>query len=106
MKHGLSDHVIERMESVFALHTEIKKVILYGSRAKGNYEKGSDIDLTVLGSNMNLALLMRIESELDDLMLPYTIDLSIFSHIKNHALMEHIQRVGVDFYSRQEERIK
>lgn len=71
---------------------------IYGSRAKGNYKNGSDIDLTLKGNHLNLSLLNQIANELDDLMLPYTFDLSIYSHISNEALIEHIDRVGKLFY--------
>ena len=103
MQHGLSDQTIKKIVSVFETHTEIENVVLYGSRAKGNYRKGSDIDLTILGRKISLRLLQRIENELDDLLLPYTIDVSIFTHIKNQTLLEHIERVGVVFYARQKE---
>ncbi len=73
---------------------------LYGSRAKGNYRDGSDIDLTLMGDALSHAQLNRIETQIDDLLLPYTIDLSLFEHIDNANLIDHIRRVGVVFYAR------
>ncbi|MCO6489554.1 MAG: nucleotidyltransferase domain-containing protein [Phaeodactylibacter sp.] len=102
MKFGLKEHTIEKMNSVFAQFPEVEKVILYGSRAKETYRPGSDIDLTLLGSKLNLKTLFRIETELDDLLLPYMIDLSIFEHIDNPDLIDHINRVGKVFYQREE----
>ncbi len=61
MINGLKDTDIQNICSVFKKHPEVEKVILYGSRAKGNYKKGSDIDLTFIGSNLNLSLINRIE---------------------------------------------
>ena len=98
MPYGLKTHIIEKIKTVLANYPQVEKVILYGSRAKGNYKTGSDIDLTVLGNDINLTLLHKIENELDDLLLPYTLDISIFSHIKNDALIDHINRIGVEFY--------
>lgn len=69
----------------------------------GNYRNGSDIDLVLEGTEINLSLLSRIETELDDLLLPYKIDLAIHHKIENPELLEHIQRVGVCFYERDEE---
>jgi len=40
----------------------------------------------------------RIIRELDDLMLPYTIDLSLYQQLNHAVLKEHIQRVGIIFY--------
>ena len=102
MKYGLKEHTIEKMNGVFAQFPEVEKVMLYGSRAKGTYRPGSDIDLTLLGPGLNLKTLFRIEAELDDLLLPYMIDLSIFDHIDNPDLVDHIRRVGKVFYQREE----
>ncbi|OHE02628.1 MAG: hypothetical protein A2W82_05990 [Sulfurimonas sp. RIFCSPLOWO2_12_36_12] len=99
MKYGLSEEVINKINSVFAKYPQIKKVILYGSRAKGNYKNGSDIDLSLLGNEIALSLLYKIENSLDDLLLPYTFDLSVYSDIKSNELKEHIDRVGINFYS-------
>ena len=99
MTYGLKEHIIKQINSVFANYQNVKKVILYGSRAKGNYKVGSDIDLTIIAEDMSLSGLHKIENDLDDLLLPYTIDLSIFSHIKNQDLISHINRVGLVFYS-------
>ena len=100
MKYGLSDDVIGWIGTVFTRYPEISKVILYGSRAKGNYKEGSDIDLSLIGEGINLPLLHRIETELDDLLLPYKIDLNIYEKIKNEALRGHIERVGRVFYEK------
>ena len=99
MKYGLKKKNIAKVKDIFAGHKEIESVILYGSRAKGNYRPGSDIDLTLKGKNINLSLLNKISLELDDLVLPYTFDLSIFDRINSSDLLEHIERVGVVFWS-------
>ncbi len=99
MKYGLREHVVENINGVFAQHIEVKRVTLYGSRAKGNYKNGSDIDLTMHGdTDLTLNVMYKIMTELDDLLLPYMIDLSIFSTIGDPDVVEHIQRVGVLFY--------
>jgi len=100
MPYGLKSNIIEKINNVFAKYLQIEKVVLYGSRAKGNYKTGSDIDLTVIGNNITLTLLHKIENELDELLLPYTIDISILSHIKNEKLIEHINRIGKEFYTK------
>lgn len=99
MKFGLLDEDIQAIKKVFAAYPAITKVILYGSRAKGNYRPGSDIDLTVEGSGLELTDLFEIESKLDDLLLPNKIDLSLKEHIGNPELLEHINRVGEIFYT-------
>ena len=98
-RFGLSPATIEKLRGVFARHARVRQVILYGSRAKGNYRPGSDIDLTVRGEGMSLSDLLRIANEIDDLLLPYKVDLSLLDHIENSNLRDHIRRVGKVFYS-------
>ena len=100
MKYGLKDDTINKINQVFATFPNIEAVILYGSRAKGNYKPGSDIDFTLKGQNLNLSALNKISLQLDDLYLPYTFDLSIYAHIENTDLLDHINRVGQLFYKR------
>lgn len=95
-KFGLTDSNLENIVAVFKGFTTIESAILYGSRAKGNYKNGSDIDLTLKGKSIELSTLYKIEGELDDLMLPYKIDLSIYANIGNINLIDHINRVGID----------
>ncbi len=64
----------------------------------GTYRNGSDIDLTIKGEAVTHSQLLRIENQLDDLLLPYTIDLSLLHRIDNNDLLDHIERVGVVFY--------
>ncbi len=98
MQYGLKKESIEKVNRIFAQYDKVEEVILYGSRAKGNYKPGSDIDLTLKGKELNLKLLNKISLELDDLLLPYTFDLSIYNHIKQADLIDHIVRVGKVFY--------
>ncbi|UFH35759.1 nucleotidyltransferase domain-containing protein [Flavobacterium acetivorans] len=100
MKYGLLNEDIAKIKEVFENFPEIKSAILYGSRAKGNYRSDSDIDLTLEGSGLSLSKIFEIEMSLDDLLLPYKIDLSVKSKIENQSLLNHIDRVGVVFWER------
>lgn len=97
---GLSQKDIENIKAVFAAHPEIEKAVLYGSRAKGTYKSSSDIDLTFFGKDLDLNVVQEIENELDDLLLPYRFDISIFHQIDNSALIDHIERVGIVFWEK------
>ena len=85
---------------MFQQYPEIERVFIYGSRAKGNYRPGSDIDLTLVGKDISHERLLSIEHQLDDLLLPYLFGLSIFSHIEDPDMIAHINRVGLVFYER------
>jgi predicted nucleotidyltransferase len=102
MRFGLPESAIEQICAIFAAHPEIERAVLYGSRAKGNFKPGSDIDLTLFGTDLSHELLLDLLVELDDLLLPWMIDLSLFASLNHPALQEHITRVGVLFYQRQE----
>ena len=98
MRFGLKDETIKKINAVFEKFPQIEKAILYGSRAKGNFRNGSDIDLTLVGENLNLSIINKIELEIDDLLLPYSFDISIFHQITNTELINHINRAGKTFY--------
>ncbi len=100
MEFGLNKETINKINSVFVKHPEIDKVIIYGSRAKGNYRTGSDIDLSMFGNDLNYDLIIKVSSEIDDLDTPYLFDISIFNLLNSPSLEEHIQRVGKTFYKR------
>lgn len=100
MNHGLSDSTVAKIRGVLARFPAIDKALLYGSRAKGNYRSGSDIDLTLHGSTLTPRILADIADALDELLLPYSIDLSIFEQLNHAALRAHIERVGVVLYER------
>ncbi len=97
---GLSPATLEKLSTVFARHHAIDSVLIYGSRAKGNFRAGSDIDLTIKGDEISFAEFMQIEDQIDDLMLPYTIDLSQYRQLENADLVAHIDRVGVVIYNK------
>ena len=96
---GLSQKSVEEINGCFAKYEGIDLVIVYGSRAKGNYKPGSDIDFAIKGQ-LSISELLQLESELDDLLLPYTIDISLIDRINEPALINHIERVGKIFYNR------
>jgi predicted nucleotidyltransferase len=100
-RRGRSEETIAMIAAVFARHPEVERVKLHGSRAKGNYRSGSDIDLTLQGGeDLKDRVLYSIVRELDDLPLPYFFDVAIHSMIANEALLEHIRRRGAVFYER------
>jgi len=100
MRFGLKEEIIEQINHIFFKYPQVSIVIIYGSRAKGNFKTGSDIDLTLKGEGLNLSLVHMIELEIDELWLPYTFDISIFQDISNSDLIEHIERVGEVIFER------
>ena len=77
---------------------EVDRAILYGSRAMGNYKPSSDIDIALVGSNLNLQILNNLTAQFAELSIPYTLDISIQNQIKNQALLDHISHAGIPLY--------
>lgn len=100
---GLSNIDFQSIKHIFASHPDIERAILYGSRAKGTFRTGSDIDITLSGSALTLRDLNQIEAALDDLMLPYSFDVSLLASLDNQELLEHIERVGLLLYRKSRE---
>ena len=98
MNHGLPPRAVSSICDVLARYPSVSGAILYGSRAKGTFKPGSDIDLTLTGHGLDFTLLRRIEDEIDDLLLPWKLDLSSLDDIQNESLLDHIRRVGIPLY--------
>lgn len=99
--HGLTTQTLEKIHAVLSSFPQVEKAVVYGSRAKGNFKPGSDIDLALFGDGLTDTMMSRIYWALDDLLLPYKIDLSLFSGLKHPALIDHIRRVGIVLYTRE-----
>ena len=95
---GLSTITQQQLRDVFSRHPRVESVVLYGSRAMGTFKSGSDIDLTVGGSSLTHQDLLKISAEIDDLLLPYKTDLSLFDKIDHDDLKQHIKRAGVSLF--------
>ncbi|MDR0321192.1 MAG: nucleotidyltransferase domain-containing protein [Treponema sp.] len=100
MEYGLSEKTFSTLNSIFQKYPGIKQVVIYGSRAKGNYRTGSDIDLTLkTDSTFTRTDLLHIAGNFDDSDLPYFVDVSIYDKLSNIELKDHIDRVGKVLYS-------
>ena len=98
MPYGLTDIELQKVVGVFARNSRIEKVILYGSRAKGCFKPFSDVDITLVVDELSRSDLIRVMEEVDDLLLPYQFDISLWHKLKNEALISHIGRVGIEIY--------
>jgi len=96
---GLSAFDKESIIKIFS-NKRIEKVFLFGSRAKGNFRPGSDIDLAVSGNNLSLNDILDLSIELDTLELPYKFDIILLKKVKEKALLEHINRLGIVLFEK------
>jgi len=91
---GLPAGDTARVLETISRHPAVQRVVLYGSRALGRQRSGSDIDLCLEAPAMDLGELLILGAELDDLLLPWRIDLQLHHQIDHAGLLEHIRRVG------------
>lgn len=101
MKFGLDDNTISEIRAVFNQYPKVDGVLIYGSRAIGNYRPGSDIDLAVLGPQLTQSETLKIAADLEDLETLYRFDVLLYDKLKDNELKEHIDRVGQNFYQAQ-----
>ena len=97
----MTDDELQLLLSLFARQKEIGQVILYGSRAMGTHKPFSDVDITLIGIGLKRSHLTRLMAEIDESILPYSFDISIFSQLTNPDLIEQIEKTGIVLYSRE-----
>jgi type I restriction enzyme S subunit len=100
MKFGLTQHIIDGISSILEQYTKVDKAFIFGSRAKGNYRPDSDIDIAITGQDITYKDITSISVKIDDLNIGLSVDLLDYHSINEPALKEHIDRVGIEFYSR------
>lgn len=99
---GISEKSYSILYNSFKNYQEIKQANIFGSRALGNYKKGSDIDLVLYGQDIKEQIVNELRTYLNqDTIIPYKIDLLIFDQIENQQLIDHINKCSKIFYRKQ-----
>ena len=91
---GVPEPASAALLQTICAHPQVQRVVLYGSRALGRQRSGSDVDLCLVAPGMTLAELLELGAVLDDLLLPWRIDLQLDHLISHEGLRAHIQRTG------------
>jgi len=99
-KFGINESSIDILYTIFSKYEQVKEVVLYGSRAKGNYHDRSDVDMVICNSQIDRHVLGQIILEINNNNFPHIIDIQLFDNLKNKKLIEHILRVGKTLYKR------
>ena len=98
---GLEQELIDTINTIFLENKKIEKVLIFGSRAKGNFITGSDIDLALIGENISHEDIINIKLAIDDIALLYSVDIVAYNDVKNTPIGDHIKRIGKIFYIRE-----
>jgi predicted nucleotidyltransferase len=97
---GLRKNHVDNIIDILRAHPEVERAAIFGSRALGTYKKGSDVDLVLYG-DIRDEIITAISYKLNEEgTLPYFFDVLSYNSIDNPALKEHIDRVGIIFYSK------
>jgi predicted nucleotidyltransferase len=99
--YGITEKSMELLLDTFSKYPQIEEVILFGSRAKGNYKKGSDIDIAIKGKQCSADLALKLQSYInEELLIPYMVDIVDYQSLNHVELKNHIDRVGKSIYHR------
>lgn len=102
MEFGLTEKDLAYIKAVIAEFAEIRQAVIFGSRAKGNFKRGSDVDIAVLGEEVSFSTVARLHARLEEEgPLPYFFDIVDYTHLTQQELREHIDRIGKTIYKRE-----
>ena len=101
-RFGLDEKIVENIIKILEKYEEVESAKIFGSRARGDYRKASDIDIALFGNHITSSINTQIFYEIDDLYLPYKIDLINFNSIsQENKIRDNIVKEGVEFYAKQ-----
>lgn len=100
MLFGLKDIMMEQLVRILETHPSVEEVLIFGSRSKGNFRQGSDIDLAIKGLRLTFDDILTLQVRIEDLNLPYKVDLIDYNKIDDPEFRSHVDRIGKTFYSR------
>ncbi|MDF0728954.1 nucleotidyltransferase domain-containing protein [Cytobacillus sp. S13-E01] len=96
---GLLDHDHNYILKALRSLEEIDSARIFGSRAIGNYKKGSDVDIAIIGKSISSTTISKLDELLnEEYPLPYFFDILHYEEINNEKLIEHIDTVGKELY--------
>lgn len=96
---GLPERTVKELTEYFKTKPDIEKVLIYGSRAKGTYKTGSDIDFAIWTDAHDK--ISQIAGELYDLPTPYKFDVTDYKTLTHAGMKKSIDTDGILFYSRE-----
>ncbi len=98
MDNGIPERTKNELLNYFKSKPEIEKVVLYGSRAKGNFHNGSDIDFAIWTDEHDK--ISSISDDLDNLPTPYKFDVTDYKILSHQGMKNNIDNDGILFYKK------
>lgn len=98
-EYGLTESTMRQISEILSQYQAVQVAKIYGSRAKGTYHERSDVDLAVIGNNLDRFTLSALQLAFSESDIPLIVDIHNYQEIKNPQLLDHIDRVGSVIYS-------
>jgi uncharacterized protein len=95
---GFSERDEQTIRDILRKYPDVKTVYLFGSRAKGTSDPGSDVDLAIMNEDLDRKTIGRIKSEFEESSLPYRVDIVNYPELTHKELKDHIDQIGVPFF--------
>lgn len=103
-KFGLFDSDISSIIEVISHHEKVESATIFGSRAKGNFKNGSDVDIALKGEDLDFDTISEVSYLLnEETNMPYKFDVLNYHTVKEPELVKHIDRVGIEVFNRKRE---
>ena len=98
--YGLTDKSYKELLEILASIPEIEEVLIYGSRARGDYWRASDVDLSIKGKDIVRRTLALLNDKLYESHIPQIFDTHIYSDIKSQTFKDNVDQDGKVIYRR------
>jgi len=92
-------HLNEVMQEVKAIQKKypgIEKIVLFGSRARGDHRYNADIDLCVFASEEFRDDFFTLVGEIEEIHTYYSFDVLFWHHLSNDVLKQDILEEGIE----------
>jgi predicted nucleotidyltransferase len=95
---GLTERSFRELQGLLSRYPDIEEVVLFGSRAKGTFHSGSDVDLAIMNTGLHPETIPQLLDAISESSIPYQVDVVDFHSLRNPDLLDHILRVGLPFF--------
>ena len=92
--------VLDMLIKVFTRYPHIDKVVLFGSRARGDYKRTSDIDLCIYGDMLTKRCRYDIRDEIEELETFYSFDVVFFDELEKDLFIKSIIKDQITIYDK------
>jgi len=99
MKFGLEELLLDKIVSIIGRNEKIKRIVIFGSRARGDFKPASDIDIALYASgSLTSEELNSIRSQIDEIDCIYKFDIVDVNRLEKKAMVENIKNEGITIF--------